>query len=369
MKVLHVLNKLCYSGAEIMYVDAAEELQRLGCELYVVNTAAELGEYASAFEKAGYKVLHRPYPKNALAKIAYYREMVDFVKKEKIDVIHTHSSAMKWGMALVARIAGIKSIYTFHNCFRSRKLTWPYQTWLRWSAKNLLGCRFQTISDSVYNNELNYYHNPTTKVYNWFGNKRFYPASESEKEEIRKSLSIPAEALVIISVGGCSPIKRHDEIIRILPELIAEYPDLIYIHLGKGISTDDEKALAKQLNVDSHIRFLGNQRDVRKYLIASDIYIMPSRFEGIPITTIEAMACKIPAILYDVPGLHDFNSDAKCSLLIPENNQEIISAIRMLLSNRDLKKEIVENAYRLVTTKYFLPKNIKEIYSLYCDRK
>ena len=46
MRVLHVLNKLNYSGAEIMYVDAAEEFKRLGCKLYVINSAKELGDYA-----------------------------------------------------------------------------------------------------------------------------------------------------------------------------------------------------------------------------------------------------------------------------------------------------------------------------------
>lgn len=365
MKILHVLNKLCYSGAEIMYVDAADEFNKLGCELYVMNTASELGEYAPAFEHAGYTVLHRPYPNSVIGKISYYKNLVKFVKDEQIDIIHTHSSKMKWGMAFVARMAGIKSVYTFHSCFRSRLLTWPYQAWLRWSAKKLLGCQFQSISDSVYNNERNYYHNKTTKVYNWFGNKRFYPATDDEKRETRKALSIPEDALVIVSVGGCSSVKRHDEIIRIIPELTARYPNIVYLHLGQGISTDAEKALAKELKVEKHIRFLGNQRDVRKFLIASDIYIMTSRYEGIPITTIEAMACKIPAILYNVPGLRDFNSGSKCSILIPENNKEIVTAVNKLQAEPTLKNEIVENAYKLVNSKYFLPRNIKEIYKLY----
>lgn len=64
MKVIHYLHELKFSGAEIMYVDAAPVFQKLGCELSVVNTANHLGEYASFFEKAGYKVFHRPYPKD-----------------------------------------------------------------------------------------------------------------------------------------------------------------------------------------------------------------------------------------------------------------------------------------------------------------
>ena len=58
---------------------------------------------------------------------------------------------------------------------------------------------------------------------------------------------------------------------------------------------------------------------LEKYLIASDIYLMPSMHEGIPITTIECLACGIPTILYDVPGLHDFNQEEECSILIKED--------------------------------------------------
>lgn len=56
MKVLHILHELKFSGAEIMYVDAASIFQKLGCDLSIVNTANHLGEYAPYFEKAGYKV-------------------------------------------------------------------------------------------------------------------------------------------------------------------------------------------------------------------------------------------------------------------------------------------------------------------------
>lgn len=365
MRVLHVLNKLNYSGAEIMYVDAAEEFKRLGCKLYVINSAKELGDYAKMFKDSGYEVLHLPYPQNFLAKWEYYRKIVGLVKKEKIDVIHTHSSKMKWGMALVARMAGIYSVYTFHNCFRSRFISYPYQWWLRWSAKHLLGCKFQTISDSVYNNELTYYHNSTTKIYNWFGNKRFFPAKPGEKQAVRDELNIPTDTFVIVSVGGCSAIKRHEDIINALPELAKKTGSILYLHLGQGNTTMEEKMLVKKMNIESCVRFLGNQENVRKYLIASDAYIMSSRFEGISITTIEAMACKIPAILYDVPGLRDFNNEKLCSLLIPEQSTEIVKAIHTLKTDDNKRKLIVENGYNLVMERYFLPNNVKKIYELY----
>lgn len=367
MNVLHVLNMLCFSGAEIMYVDAAEELKRLGCNLFVINAHEKLGPYASAFEDAGYKVMHFPYPKNPIRRVKYYCDLIKFVKKHHIDVIHTHNSNMKWGMALVAKLCGIRSVYTVHSNFRSRTISWPYHFWLRWSASHLLGCRFQSISDSVYNNEKNYYYNPTTKVYNWYGNRRFYPAMPGEKLAIRKELGISDESLVIISIGACSDVKRHHHIINELPRIIEDYPNMVYLHLGEGVNMRDEIELAKSLGVEKHIYFLGNQKNVRKYLIASDIFIMPSRFEGISITAIETLACEIPVILYNVPGLRDFNFDSECALIIEPEEQNIPGAIKQLMSNPEIVRRHVENGANLVHSKYYLPTNIKDIFKLYVD--
>ena len=107
MKVIHILNSLKFSGAEIMYVDAAPFFQEKGCELTVMSTATELGEYAPFFERAGYRVMHHPMPplKSCLQRIRYYNTMVKLLKKEEFDVVHIHSSAARWGFALCAWLA------------------------------------------------------------------------------------------------------------------------------------------------------------------------------------------------------------------------------------------------------------------------
>lgn len=366
MKILHILNELKFSGAEIMYVDAAPEFTKLGGgSLAVVNTAEALGEYAPYFERAGYKVIHWPYPKSILQRRKYYNAIISFLKREHYNVVHIHSSGLKWGMSYCAWRAGCKSVYTFHNVFRSHWYSYPYHWWLRWSAKHIFGCVFHTISDSVYDNEKKYYHNSTIKIYNWYGYTRYFPASAHEKDEIRRELGIPADNLVLISVGGCSPIKRHTDIIKALPRIIQDYPGTLYLHLGEGHSLEEEQKLAHSLNIDSHIRFLGNQPDVRKFLIASDIYLMPSKHEGISLTTIEAMACKIPSILYDVPGLRDFNRTANCAVLIREDPNLLAENIIALFRDKERQAELTHNAKNFVDSTFYMPTNAAKIFELY----
>ncbi len=367
MKVIHILHALKFSGAEIMYVDAAPIFKEKGCDLTVMATASELGEYAPYFEQSGYKVLHKQLPplKNYINRIKFYFAIIKMLKKEKFKVVHIHSSKAMWGFALCAWIANVKSVYTFHNVFPSRFLTYPYHFLLRWSAKKIFKCNFQTISDSVYNHELNLYYNKTTKIYNWYGKTRYFPGTDNEKELLRKELGISNKTLVLISVGGCSSVKRHSDIIKALPLILNEISDCLYLHLGKGNEESTELNLVEKLGIKEYVRFCGNQTDVRKYLIASDIYLMPSRFEGIPITTIEAMACRIPTILYDVPGLRDFNKDGLNSILIREDYRLIADKVIYLNKNIKIGLDIASNAKSFVDMHFNMYKNVEKVFDLY----
>lgn len=367
MKILHILYELKFSGAEIMYVDAAPLLQDRGCKLTVMATASNLGEYAPYFRQAGYEVVHNPYPRglNVITRFRYYRQLILFLKRGNFDVVHIHVNAFMWALAFCTWVAGKRPVYTFHSIFPSHYYSYLYHVLQRWSAKNIFGCRFQSISDTVYENELNYYHNKTKKVYNWYGTSRFFPSLNGEKDRIREELDIPKDALVLISIGACSENKRHSEIIKALPLIAKEIPSVIYLHLGEGDIETDEKELAAELGVYTLIRFYGNQTDVRNFLVASDIYLMTSKFEGISITTIEAMACGIPAILYDVAGLRDFNKTGENSCLIPEDHQLLAEKVIELYSHPEISGRLSLNARKLVDKTYHMEKNVPEIFNLY----
>lgn len=369
MKVLHILNELKFSGAEIMYVDAAPIFKRLGCELLVVNTSDKLGEFASAFKDAGYHVYHKPFvfKKHEIKKIWNWQlEMKQFICDNRIDVVHIHAARLRGIMSFVAWMAGVKCVYTFHNVFKSDSVFgYIHGRIQRWLAKRIFNCRFQTISDSVYQNELNYWKDKTTLVYNWYGKARFFPSTVSERKIQRERMGYADDELVLVSVGGCSPVKRHSDVIKTLPLVLGKGVKVVYQHLGEGVSLDEEKELARELGVSENVRFLGNKRNVRDYLIAADIYVMPSRYEGIPLTTIEAMACKIPCVLYNVPGLCDFNKELECSRLIPESCERLAETVLELYKNPTKQLQLTGNAFSFINKYFDMDKNAEQIYNLY----
>jgi len=236
MKVIHILHSLKFSGAEIMYVNAAPFFQEKGCELTVMATAKDLGEYATNFKNAGFSIRHFEMPplKKYFSRINYYKHLTETFKRENYDVVHIHSSKAMWGFALCAWLANIKSVYTFHSVFQSNWYSYMYHIILRFSAKYIFKCNFQSISDSVSTHEKSLFFNTTNKIYNWYGNKKYYLGTIEEKLYIRDQLKINKNDLVLISVGGCSSVKRHSDILMALPVILSKIPNTIYLHLGKG---------------------------------------------------------------------------------------------------------------------------------------
>ncbi|MFT5251281.1 MAG: glycosyltransferase involved in cell wall biosynthesis [Flavobacteriales bacterium] len=364
MKIIHILHSLKFSGAEIMYVDAAPFFQNKGCDLSVLATANEVGEYAPFFKNAGYEVLHNPIPqfKNIFKRVRYYIWFTKLLKRDQFDVVHIHSNSTMLGLSFCAWFVNIKSVFTYHSTYKTRLLSYPYHLFVRWCAKSIFKCKFQSISDTVYDHELNLFHNKTNKIYNWYGTNRFYPALELEKEKMRKDLGINADTFVLISIGGCSVNKQHSDIIKAMPIILDKNKNTLYLHLGCGSSEADEVKLCKDLGIEDNVRFFGNQVDIRKYLIASDVYLMTSKLEGISLTTIEAMACNIPAILYDVPGLRDFNKYGNNSILIAENYKLLAEAV---FNYNTSTSDINIQAIKHVNQFYNLDTNANQIYNLY----
>jgi glycosyltransferase involved in cell wall biosynthesis len=363
MKVVHILDELKFSGAEVMYVAAAPVFRELGCELSVISIGKKPGDYAPFFEKAGYRIHHLPPPLLTFKRWVYYIKLIRLLKANRYEIMHIHTNLLE--MAFCAAIAGIRTVATFHSVYYSRRITRWYYRLRRWSAKRIFRCTFHTIGDSVYEQEKTYWHNESVKIYNWYDSNRFFPAEEGEKDTVRTELNIGKNVLVLISVGSCRELKRHFDIIRALSQIVKKYPDALYLHLGEGEMLEKEKQLVETLQLSDNVRFCGNRTDIRKYLIASDVYVMTSRVEGVSITAIEVMACKIPSVFYDVPGLRDFNKERECNCLVQENDVQLAENIIRLYENRDKQKELTDNARELVDACFDMKTNAVKIYNLY----
>jgi len=366
MKILHLFNEIKYSGAELMYAKAAPIFQEKGIEMYAFSTGKELGEFAETLKKNNIKVFHffyKPGKFISIQRLKSYFRFYKFLKHNKIDILHIHRSDIYF-LSFIARLLNIPTIKTMHSVFRNPFYTYPYQVFQRWVGRRFYKIVFQTIGDSVYLNELNYYKNPSVKINNWYDGNKFYPATIGEKKSIRKKLGIEQDKLVIVSVGGCSYIKNHHDIIRAI-SIIPEKDKILYIHLGTGSTEKEEKQMAISLGVLNNIYFLGNKNNVRDYLIASDIYIQTSHHEGLSIAALEAMACGLPSILYNSPGLRDLISNNNNGFLIEPKPEMLVNKIQEYVKTPILMQRKGKAAINFANTHFSMNKNVLKIMNLY----
>ena len=302
MRVLHVLNELKPSGAEVMLRAAAPYWREKGVEGHILATGSIPGPFAALLEEVGYRIHHIPFS----GSYSFLKRSYQLLKDHNYSVLHIHTERANFWFALIGYLSGnTRIVRTVHNVFSFKGTLRIERLVQRGIMRCILGVRCVSISPSVENNELRIFHNPSYRVPNWFDSRKFRVPSEAVRNDARKALGIPDHMFVLTSVGGCSPIKNHSVIIEALATLPQD-PPILYLHVGHEVDGYPERKLAHAIGTSGRIRFCGTLQNVISVLHASDVYVMPSLYEGCPIATIEAMGTGLPCVLSDAPGLRDF---------------------------------------------------------------
>ena len=118
------------------------------------------------------------------------------------------------------------------------------------------------------------------------------------RDKMRKKYAVE-NRIVIIQIGNFTYQKNHQFTIDIFREVVKENPDYVLWLLGEGKKRQDIEKLVKQSQLENHVYFMGQVSNVGDFLQASDCFILPSRFEGYPISALETQACGLPSLLSD----------------------------------------------------------------------
>lgn len=346
-----------------MLKNAAPVFLNRGLELYALSTGENDGNYADILNASGYVLHHIPFRKS----IKYFRELYHFLKKENFDVVHIHPERAFFWHALIAKIAGVKTIVrTIHSNFLFSGYLRFKRTLQRFIANKILGVQFVTIGPSVYETEIKIFFNDSILIPNWGNEAQFYPArNRGEVEHIRKSLGVSSRDIVIISVGSCTDVKNHDDIIRACAELYETTKNITYVHVGDGMLLQEEKDLAMEYGISEKVMFLGQIENVRDALVASDIFVMPSDYEGIGIAKLEAMYCGLPLVVYDNIGVRDFVEDGKNGFLIRPNPHALAEAVQKLAVNETLREKMGKEARKIALEYFGMEKSLEKLIRIY----
>lgn len=298
---------------------------------------------ANCYKEWGCKIHHISCTRSPLNKktVVAVKEIKQIVTQNDYDIVHCHTpiAAMCTRLACVKfRKNGGKVFYTAHG-FHFYKGA-PLKNWLIYYPIEKI-CSYFTdtliaINKEDFNFAKKHLNAKSTQHVAGVGiDVDRFSKVEISKEEKRKELGLPKEAVVLTSVGELNQNKNHQVVLKAMSLLKNE--NLYYIIAGQGENADNLLLLAKELKLENNFKLLGQRTDIPEIYKASDICCFPSFREGLPVAVMEAMATGLPIVSGNNRGARDLcENEVNGFLCNPLSCEEFASAINTIISNTDL---------------------------------
>jgi glycosyltransferase involved in cell wall biosynthesis len=159
-------------------------------------------------------------------------------------------------------------------------------------------------------------------------------AGRIDQTKLRRELGLPSGRKLIGTVGRLTNQKGFDVLLH--AGAILQEDDFEFIIVGTGEAEPRLRSLAADLNLQSRVHFLGYRRDIPALLGNFDVYVQPSRFEGMPNSLLEAMAAACPIVASSVDGISELIEDGVAGWLIPPDDPTLLAAaIRDVLDHSE----------------------------------
>lgn len=342
-KVLFIITKSYFGGAQRYVYELASSLPK---EHYEVTVAcAPLGPLVDILTAAGIVVLpiHNferdiKFGKDILALF----EIIRYIRQIQPDIIHLNSSKAGGLGALAGRLLRVpKIVFTAHG--------WPFlepkgRLWrfLAWSGSYITGLlSHEIILVSSYDRQ--HMHMPflssrCSVIHTAVAAFPLLPREESRRALFPPELIATHERDIwLITHGELNLNKNHAVAIDAVAEFNATHQTKIfYTIIGSGETQGELEEQVSFRGLTDYVQFLGYKPDARQYLYAFDIYLMPSKKEGLPYALLEAAYAGLPCIGSLVGGIPEVIYDYQTGLLIsPHNHMTIVAALDYLLTNAD----------------------------------
>lgn len=277
----------------------------------------------------------------SLKNIKVYKQTKSLIKKEKFSLIHCHSPLVAAFVRIAARKErkrGARVIYTAHG-FHFYKGC-PKINWLVYYSIEKMLAPYTDVIITI--NEEDYVrakrHLKAKAVYHINGiGIDVRRIASAEKSGIREKLGIDGEDIILLSVGELNENKNHSVIIKALAQCTNK--KLHYIIAGIGNMKNELLTLAQELGIADRIHILGFSSNVYNILMDCDVFVFPSKREGLPVALMEAMAAGLPVIASKVRGNIDLIDDGLGGILCDASDAASFSKAIDKISFDELSKK------------------------------
>jgi glycosyltransferase involved in cell wall biosynthesis len=318
-------------------------LRGRGHEVIGVSADGALLDVARA---EGFRVVALPLARSLspVAQVRAFRALVAFFRAERPDMVHAHMPISGFLARVAARVAGVPRVaYTCHGFLFNQPGPWwrrAASLAMEFVAGRLTDVFLTVSSEEAADARRLHLHARATAVGNGRDPSIFRP-NATVRARIRAELGVPDERVAVVAVSRLVRHKGYPELLAAMRETNAE----LWV-VGERLPSDHGEDMAPYFaasGLGARLRRLGYRDDVPAILAAADIFVLPSHFEGLPMSVIEAMLTGLPVVATAIRGPREQVVEGETGLLVPPMQiSPLAAALRRLVADPALRARMGE---------------------------
>lgn len=366
IKVLECIRQGKVGGGESHLLSLVEYIDRTRFEPVVLSfTDGPMMETLKNLNVKSY-VIHTEKPFDFTVR----NKVKQLLIHEKIELIHAHGTRANSNIIWAARSLNIPVVYTIHG--------WSYHQDQNFLLRNLriMGEKYLTsrtnvnisVSESNKKSGKHFLKKfESTIIHYGIDTKKFDP--KRQYHDVRSELGLPKDKILLSFVARFTSHKQPLALIKAFTEAIKKNTNLHLLMVGDGDQKQEGIEMVKKAGIESHVTFEKFRQDVPAVLAATDIFILPSLWEGLPIALLEAMMMGKAIIASNVDGTCDVIRHNENGMLVETDNlvENLVAAILKLSNDPGLMQKFERNAEKTVREHFEVVKMTRRIEKLYND--
>jgi len=357
-KVLHVLTDTNIGGAGRYLFNLLAGLPSKKYEFFVACPGG--GELEKELKAREIRYFTLTGGESSLS-FKHVKEILRIIKKERIDIVHTHASLSG---RIAGRMAGCRVILTRHGLdIKNKGLI---KRLIAYIIARIFTDKIIAISRAVKINliETGVPADMIKIIHNGIDLSRF----DLIEPTLRLELGLSNDTTIIGVVARIVGEKGYEYILKAMPKVLELHPSALLVIVGDGPLKAQMQELAGKLGIYENTIFLGYRRDVEKLVADFDLFVLPSINEGLGLSLLEAMALGKPVIATEVGGIPEVIKNGKNGLLIPPGDEKALAmAILKILSSKDFSRKLGQVAKETVYEKFSAISMAQKTVELYDD--
>jgi glycosyltransferase involved in cell wall biosynthesis len=356
MRILYLITRADLGGAQVHLLDL---LKGLRDRIDATVAVGEEGFFTDAVRDLGIKCRVTPHlvqPISPLQDVRALFRSVQLIRELKPDLIHAHTSKAGAIGRFAARIAKVPSVFTAHTWCFAEGTSWKWK--LAGIPCERLAARFGSAIINV--SEANRSLAARNGISNRAGLLTIHNGIPDVPDRAQPGFAgFPKIAMV----ARCAPQKDQALLLRALAQI--DSPARA-IFVGDGETRPALEAEVCRLNLKGRVEFLGERRDIAQILAGCHIFALPTRWEGFPLSILEAMRAGLPVVASNVGGVGEAVIDNKTGFLAPCGDELVFRArLRDLIESPTLRRQIGAAGRKRYETEFTLESMLQKTLAVY----